>query len=107
MQMYRNKSSQSSGRAGFAPRGIRGGRGGWGRQSNHQAPPQPDTLRHPLGQLITTIINQDLIVSDISLPNPASISDCEYVASYNWMNEGVPTLMIPGTHRLSYFLTSG
>ena len=29
---------------------------------------------------------------------PATITDCHYVASYNWLNKKVPTIVVPGTH---------
>lgn len=58
-------------------------------------PPSP-----PLGQVLATL-------SDVDLANPsdlseysAKISSCEDVASYNWLNEQEPTILVPGLQPL-------
>ncbi|KAK6508266.1 hypothetical protein TWF506_010362 [Arthrobotrys conoides] len=110
------RGASSSGRAGFAPRGGRdggrggrdggrggrdGGRGGGGggRGGRQGAPLQPDIVKHPLGDLVAKITTKDLDInltaSDDTL-STAIITDCEYVASYNWMNESASTIMVPG-----------
>ncbi|KAK6527343.1 hypothetical protein TWF281_010524 [Arthrobotrys megalospora] len=99
------RGASSSGRPGFAPRGGRGGRGGdrrgrggWQGAPQRQAPPQPDIFKHPLGNLVAKITTKDidLTASDDTLSTTAVITDCEYVASYNWMNESASTIMAPG-----------
>lgn len=47
---------------------------------------------------------------DVDLNKPAQmkdsllkISDCEDVASYNWIHDNVPTIMIPGMENLFSF----
>ncbi|KAK6358813.1 hypothetical protein TWF730_008132 [Orbilia blumenaviensis] len=94
------RGASSSGRAGFAPGGGRGSRGGRGGRSvpQRQAPPQPDIVKHPLGNLVAKIATQDIDVTSPgdNLSAAAVITDCEYVASYNWMNESASTIMVPG-----------
>ncbi|KAK6526383.1 hypothetical protein TWF694_004980 [Orbilia ellipsospora] len=98
------RGASSSGRADFAPRGGRGGgrrRGGrGGRQGapQRQAPLQPDIVKYPLGNLVAKITTKDidLTASDDTLSTTAVITDCEYVASYNWMNDSASTIMTPG-----------
>ncbi|KAF3153579.1 hypothetical protein TWF569_001890 [Orbilia oligospora] len=90
------RGASSSGRAGFAPRGGRGG--GRGGRGGRQSAPQPDIVKHPLGNLVAKITTKDidLTASGDTLSATAVISDCEYVASYNWMNESASTIMVPG-----------
>ncbi|KAF3314444.1 hypothetical protein TWF173_004787 [Orbilia oligospora] len=90
------RGASSSGRAGFAPRGGRGG--GRGGRGGRQSAPQPDIVKHPLGNLVAKITSKDidLTASSDTLSATAVITDCEYVASYNWMNESASTIMAPG-----------
>ncbi|EPS44064.1 hypothetical protein H072_1968 [Dactylellina haptotyla CBS 200.50] len=93
------RGASSSGRAGFAPRGGRGGGRGRGGRGGHQsAPLQPDIVKHPLGDLVAKITTKDIdpTGSEDTFSAAAVITDCEYVASYNWMNEGASTIMAPG-----------
>ncbi|KAK6330663.1 hypothetical protein TWF718_002860 [Orbilia javanica] len=108
--MSTRRGASSSGRAGFAPRGGRGGRGdrgsggrggGRGGRSAPQRqapPPQPDIFKHPLGNLVAKITTKDidLTASNGTLSAAAAITECEYVASYNWMNDSTSTIMAPG-----------
>jgi hypothetical protein len=83
----------SDSRGGFAPRR---GRGRGGRVPFFAKPKEqvkPDLERHPLGDLIKEFRNSDLSLKPAAL---AEISDCQYVASYNWLNGKVPTIAIPG-----------
>ncbi|ORY15669.1 hypothetical protein BCR34DRAFT_477418 [Clohesyomyces aquaticus] len=82
------------GRAGYAGRGGRGGRGGFWQKSKQQN--LPDISLHPLGELIATLNNPFLNLATSSTPGPPSITDCQYVTSYNWLNEGNPTILVPG-----------
>jgi hypothetical protein len=89
-------------RGGFA---SRRGRGGWSKPfSKPSAKPKvyvkPDIERHPLGHLLNTIHNLDLKVdrthqTDTATAFPA-ILDLQYIASYNWINDDTPTILVPG-----------
>ncbi|KAF3919194.1 hypothetical protein AA313_de0200314 [Arthrobotrys entomopaga] len=103
--MYNWKGgSSSNGRAGFTPRGggYGGGRGRGGRGGRQlRPPPQPDIVKHPLGDLVSKITTKDLdkptASDDNTLSGTAVITDCEYVASYNWINDqNASTIMAPG-----------
>lgn len=54
---------------------------------------KPDLEKHPLGGLVKTFHNSDL---GLKKTDVAKIVDCQYVASYNWLNGAVPTIVIPG-----------
>jgi hypothetical protein len=56
----------------------------------------PDLKNHPLGDLVKTLRNSDLSVEESHIAKPPTISDCRYVASYNWSNDPVPTIIVPG-----------
>ncbi|KAH9863900.1 hypothetical protein J1614_009832, partial [Plenodomus biglobosus] len=81
-----------SSRGGFAPRR---GRGGWNRPStNKREPVKLDTDKHPLGELLKTVYASDLKPDSFS--RGASIDDCQYVASYNWLSGAEATVIFPG-----------
>lgn len=86
-------SFSGNSRGGFAPRR------GWGRGgrapffTKTRDPTKPDLKKNPLGDLIKEIQSSDLSLMPIDL---AEISDCQYVASYNWLNDKQPTIVIPG-----------
>ncbi|KAH7122785.1 hypothetical protein B0J11DRAFT_616147 [Dendryphion nanum] len=82
------------GRAGYSNRGRYADRGG----SRHKLRPDnvPNVTLHPLGDLIATIDNAALdqaLITGIGAPR---ITDCQYIASYNWLNEKEPTISVPG-----------
>ena len=54
-------------------------------------PPSP-----PLGPVLTTLSDVDLANPSDLFEYPAKISSCKDVASYNWMNEQEPTILVPG-----------
>ncbi|KAL1795342.1 hypothetical protein ACET3X_007158 [Alternaria dauci] len=86
-------TGSSSSRGGFAPRR---GRGRGGRAPFFTKPREqvkPDLERHPLGDLVKEFRSSDLSLKPADL---AEISDCRYVASYNWLNGKVPTIVVPG-----------
>ncbi|KAL8714539.1 MAG: hypothetical protein Q9220_001487 [cf. Caloplaca sp. 1 TL-2023] len=65
-----------------------------GQQSNQatsQQPPSPS-----LGPLLKTFNDSDLEDALALNKEDASITDCEDVASFNWMNEEEPTIVVPG-----------
>lgn len=115
MSTYRGASY--TGRAGFSPRGGRfnrgggfgrgGGRGGGQGVPQRQAPPQPDIVKHPLGDLVSKITTKDidLPASSNTLSAAAVITDCEYVTSYNWINESASTIMVPGKRLIVLIIT--
>ena len=96
MSTWRSASSLPNIRAGYAPRGGRGGRGGWKGAPQRQVPPQPDIVKNPLGNVVVEITTKALTASEDTLSTTAAITECEYVATYNWMNESVSTIMTPG-----------
>jgi hypothetical protein len=61
-----------------------------------QEPTKPDLTKHPLGELIGSLRNPDLETSrNDSLYHPG-ISNCQYVASYNWLGDKTTTILVPG-----------
>ena len=59
-------------------------------------PPSP-----PLGPVLTTLREDDLASSPDLYEYSAGIIDCEDIASYNWLNDKAPTILVPGLHALS------
>ncbi|KAF2127933.1 hypothetical protein P153DRAFT_376859 [Dothidotthia symphoricarpi CBS 119687] len=79
------------GRGGFAPRR---GRGGSSPAFVKRELIKPDIEKYPLGSLIELLHVSSLEAkSDDTTPG---ISHCQYVASYNWLNENTPTIIVPG-----------
>jgi hypothetical protein len=68
----------------------RGSGRGYGESSWRQ--PAPTTQEQPLGNLITSIDISDLSRVETQL----KIRDCEYVASYNWVDSKAATIIVPG-----------
>lgn len=58
-------------------------------------PPSP-----PLGQVLATLSDVDLANPSDLHGYPAKISSCKDVASYNWLNEQEPTILVPGLQPL-------
>jgi hypothetical protein len=82
-----------SSRGGFAPRRGRGRGGRVPFFANPREQMKPDLERHPLGDLV-----KEFRISNLSLKpiDSVEITDCQYVASYNWLNDKVPTIVVPG-----------
>jgi hypothetical protein len=80
-------------RGGFAPRRARGRGGRAPFFAKAREPMKPDLEKQPLGDLVKEFHSSDLSLKPIDL---AEIFDCQYVASYNWLNDEVPTIVIPG-----------
>ncbi|KAI9700288.1 MAG: hypothetical protein M1836_002303 [Candelina mexicana] len=80
------------------PRGTggtsRGSRGGYrGFRSTVPSPatePPPDL---PFGEILATI---DISATPTS-QDPPKIENCEYLASYNWLDRATPTIVVPGS----------
>ncbi|KAF2112086.1 hypothetical protein BDV96DRAFT_498594 [Lophiotrema nucula] len=85
-------SSYSSRGGGFSSRGKSSN---WGSHRKRNDQEGPDISKHPLGQLLRTISPSDLNL-DADQEHSISISNSEYVASYNWVNEESSTITIPG-----------
>ncbi|KAF2868660.1 hypothetical protein BDV95DRAFT_630395 [Massariosphaeria phaeospora] len=64
------------------------------KKRNGQA--KPDLGKSPLGELLTTIGEEDCSASLRDLPSDAGITACKYIASYSWLNEKEPTIIVPG-----------
>ncbi|CAG5138526.1 uncharacterized protein ALTATR162_LOCUS381 [Alternaria atra] len=54
---------------------------------------KPDLETYPLGDLVKEFRSSDLSLKPADL---TEISGCQYVASYNWLDDEVPTIVIPG-----------
>lgn len=65
--------------------------GSWSRKSTYTPPPDP-----PLGSLLSTIKKKDLVAGSEEHISSSRITDCEYVASFNWRNSRTPSLFVPG-----------
>ncbi|KAI8933539.1 hypothetical protein NX059_009276 [Plenodomus lindquistii] len=85
--------SSGSGRGGgFTPRR---GRGGWSKpHAKKWEPVKLDTEARPLGELLQTIQSSQLRQSSHS--TSTSIDDCQYVASYSWLDDTNATIITPG-----------
>lgn len=62
--------------------------------STIQRPPSP-----PLGPLFQTLSEANLLAADQTQSRygePAEITKCAYVASFNWLDRDEPTILIPG-----------
>ena len=83
----------NSSRGGFAPRRGRGRGGRAPLFAKTREPMKPDFEKYSLGNLVKEFRSSDLSLKPIDL---AEISNCQYVASYNWLNDGIPTIVVPG-----------
>lgn len=85
---------RSRGRGGFA---AQRGRGGWSSAfTKRREVTKPDIEKYPLGRLLETFRTSDLKTKDGESTDAPVISDCQYVASYNWLNEEAPSIVVPG-----------
>ncbi|PSN66895.1 hypothetical protein BS50DRAFT_600499 [Corynespora cassiicola Philippines] len=89
--MYQSSPSSWRGRGGYAPRRGRGG----APLRPVRREVQPDLGKHPLGKLLQTIKPSDLLSVNLPLGDPA-ITNCNDIASYNWLNSATPTIVVPG-----------
>ena len=59
----------------------------------------------PLGPLVQTLSEASLLAADQSQSSQgilAEITNCTYVASFNWLDRNEPTILIPGMNFVSY-----
>lgn len=88
-----SRDFRGTGRRGWAPRGgFTRGRYASARKRNNMR--KPDLIKHPLGELLTTITMTDL--QSEKQETASKITDCQYVASYNWLSKATPTILVPG-----------
>lgn len=65
----------------------------WEKKQKPASTPAPEP---PLGPLLSTIVKTDLIVDSREYVPAARITDCQYVASFNWRDAWKPSVFIPG-----------
>ncbi|KAK1675041.1 geranylgeranyl pyrophosphate synthetase [Colletotrichum godetiae] len=63
----------------------------WRRSKPAAASPVP-----PFGPLVETISVADLSKSALGLESSARVTDCQLVASYNWLDRTTPSIIVPG-----------
>ncbi|KAK2737505.1 geranylgeranyl pyrophosphate synthetase [Colletotrichum kahawae] len=70
------------------------------RNNNWQRPQRPnsglDVAAPPFGPLIESIAIADLAKSASKYSSSAAVTDCEVLASYNWLDRAQPTMKVPG-----------
>lgn len=80
-------------------RGRGRGQGSWrmDRFSNAPAFAQPRTPSPPVGKSLKELTAKDLVVSGERESNIPTITNCQFVGSYNWLG-GIenPVALIPG-----------
>lgn len=67
------------------------------RNELHSRPPSP-----PLGPVLMTLNERDLGTSPDLKEPLAKITECKYVASYNWLNRNEPTILVSGKPVFSF-----
>ncbi|KAF1943539.1 hypothetical protein EJ02DRAFT_433108 [Clathrospora elynae] len=87
-------SYPGSSRGGYARRRGRDGLARPFAQGREQV--KPDIEKHTLGHLLKTFRSADLNAERDDLAHGTTISDCQYIASYNWSNEKTRTIIVPG-----------
>jgi len=96
---WRGQRSEAFGNR--APRrgtGAQRSHGGWrGNARGGRTEPEAERLeKRPMGRPIGTIGLSE-VQSAVQLKDAApTIEDCQYVASYNWLNREKPTILVPG-----------
>ena len=100
-----NRSSwRGRGGEGFGTRGRGRGTGARGSQSNWRGsarggrtdPKGERQETRPIGPLIGTVRLSEVQSTAQSSEAAPTIEDCEYVASYTWLNRKEPTILVPG-----------
>jgi hypothetical protein len=66
------------------------------RQSANSKPTESSIP--PLGAVLQSLKAGDLVKDSIAFKESAFITDCSFVASYNWLdtNTKTPTILVPG-----------
>ena len=90
-------------RSSYPARGFNlNGRQSISYESTIRRPPSP-----PLGLLVQTLSETNLLAADQAQSSQgilAEITNCIYVASFNWLDRDEPTIVIPGMNFLPYQL---
>lgn len=71
----------------------RGGNRGRGRGSSWAKKPDPSASWQTQGELLATISTDGLRRAETA----STVSNVEYIASYNWLDGKSPIIMVPGT----------
>ena len=74
-------------------------RGGKYQPKRYQGPimQQSSAPPPPLGPIVARLFKHELSEAEAERLSPATITDCEFVASYNWLNKKQPAILLPGT----------
>lgn len=77
---------------------VRGSGTNW-RSRGGRSVPTRDTLEgQPMGDLLGTITLTELQSSVRSKDSTPTITDCQYIASYNWLNGQAAAISVPGQY---------
>ena len=68
-------------------------RGTYGGRTDQKAEP---SMKAPVGELLRTITLSEVQLSLQFQDVVPIIEDCEYVSSYNWLNQKQQTILVPG-----------
>lgn len=79
-------------------RGRGRGSGGWLHGSSTRMDQMP-TPEAPLGTLLYSLKNSDFHDDAKRYVTESIITECREVASYNWLDRGEPTMVVPGLSR--------
>lgn len=77
-------------------RGRGGGRGGGAPPWRQKFVPTPRPPSPPLGNLLDEISVDNLYGPSYLDEAYLKITDAEYVASFNWVESGTPSIVVPG-----------
>lgn len=78
----------------------RGGRGrGYGSTVQRGGMELPEKAL-PFGTVISTLTHEEVKTS-LSSGRATSITGCQYLASFNWLKKGSPTIVVPGKYRIT------
>ena len=77
---------------------VRGSGKNWrsSARGGRSAPTHDSLEGQPMGDLLGTITLTELQSSVRSKDAALAITDCQYVASYNWLNRQNATILVPG-----------
>lgn len=70
----------------------------FGSRGGSSAPTRDSLEGQPVGDLLGTITLTELQSSVHSRDAALTITDCQYIASYNWLNTQKGTILVPGQY---------
>ncbi len=84
---------------------VRGSGTTWrfGARGGRNAPTRDSLEGQPMGDLLGTITLTELQSSVRFKDATLTITDCQYVASYNWLNRQKATILVPGQYAKEMF----